>query len=100
MPEPPGRGAFELDRPYRGDPGGLDGGYYVLDDDVVLAAVRQSLSNDNFIDSDQIQVEVTDGVVTLTGEVDDYLEARYAWDDAWEAAGVAGVVVRLEVRNG
>jgi osmotically-inducible protein OsmY len=37
-------------------------------------------------------------VVTLTGEVDDFLKARYAWDDAWEAEGVRGVVNNLTVR--
>jgi hypothetical protein len=41
---------------------------------------------------------VNDNVVTLKGEVDDYLEARYAWDDAWEARGVRGVVNQLTVR--
>ena len=38
-------------------------------------------------------------MVTLKGEVDDYLEARYAWDDAWEAAGVRGVLNQLTVRT-
>jgi osmotically-inducible protein OsmY len=40
-----------------------------------------------------------DGVVTLSGEVDDFLEARYAWDDAWEAEGVRGVINNLTVRT-
>lgn len=99
LPESMSRGPSDLDRAFRGGRDALESDNYVLDDDVVLAAVRQSLANDNFIDSDQIRVEVSDGVVTLTGEVEDYLEARYAWDDAWDAAGVAGVIVRLDVRG-
>ena len=38
-------------------------------------------------------------MVTLTGEVDDFMQARYAWDDAWESAGVRGVVNNLTVRT-
>ena len=45
-----------------------------------------------------LDVEVEDGVVTLRGEVDDFMEARYAWDDAWETEGVRGVINHLTVR--
>ena len=72
---------------------------YELSDEEIRAAVRQNLFNDSWIDAERIKVEVAEQVVTLTGEVDDYLEARYAWDDAWEAVGVRGVVNQLTVRN-
>ena len=69
-----------------------------LDDDEILEAVRRRLYDDVWLDVDRIDVEVEDGVVTLTGEVDDFLEARYAWDDAWETMGVRGVVNHIRVR--
>jgi osmotically-inducible protein OsmY len=68
-------------------------------DEEVLQSVRQALVEDRWLDSSSIIVQVRDGVVLLRGEVNDYLEARYAWDDAWESAGVRGVVDRLEVRS-
>ena len=70
-----------------------------LSDEEIRSAVRQNLFNDSWIDAARIQVEVSGQVVTLTGEVDDYLEARYAWDDAWEASGVHGVINQLTVRT-
>ncbi len=70
-----------------------------LSDDDVQEIVLQRMRNDAWLDPDRIEVQVEDGVVTLTGEVDDFLEARYAWDDAWEAEGVRGVVNNLTVRT-
>lgn len=105
IPEGAYRQHPELNRPqlHRGERWGGNayttpgqGGY--LDDDEILQGVRQSLYADSWVDADEIDVEVNDGVVTLRGEVDDYLEARYAWDDAWEAGGVRGVINRLTVR--
>lgn len=69
-----------------------------MDDDEIRQAVRQSLFQDNWLEADRIEVQVNGGVVTLSGEVGDYLEARYAWDDAWETGGVRGVVNQLTVR--
>ncbi|HEU4453301.1 MAG TPA: BON domain-containing protein [Longimicrobium sp.] len=70
-----------------------------LSDDDIREIVRGRMESDAWLDPDRIEVEVEDGVVTLTGEVDDFLEARYAWDDAWEAEGVRGVVNNLTVRT-
>ncbi len=87
-PEPRGgRWGYEM------DDAGLD-----LDDGRILDAVRRRLYEDVWLDVDRIDVEVEDGVVTLRGEVDDFLEVRYAWDDAWEPEGVRGVVTQLSVR--
>lgn len=69
-----------------------------LGDDEVRDAVYRRMSADAWLDPDRVEVQVEDGIVTLTGEVDDYMEARYAWDDAWEADGVRGVVNNLTVR--
>ncbi len=70
-----------------------------LDDDEVVQAVKQNLQQDDWIHPDRIQVKASGGVVTLTGEVDDYMQARYAWDDAWETRGVHGVINNLTVRT-
>ncbi len=70
-----------------------------LPDEQVLHGVRSRLQQDRWLDADRINVEVEDGVVTLTGEVGDFMEARYAWDDAWETPGVHGVVNSLAVRT-
>ncbi|HEX2080424.1 MAG TPA: BON domain-containing protein [Longimicrobium sp.] len=102
LPEQAYRRHPELDR----EPGPRGGrwGYEMddtgwdLDDDEILEAVRRRLYDDVWLDVDRIDVEVEDGVVTLRGEVDDFMEARYAWDDAWETAGVRGVVNLLTVR--
>lgn len=69
-----------------------------LTDEQVRASVYRRMRADAWLDPGRITVEVDDGVVTLTGEVDDFLKARYAWDDAWEAEGVRGVVNNLTVR--
>jgi hypothetical protein len=75
-----------------------DDGDEYLDDRQVLRGVQRRLYEDVWLDVDRIHVEVEDGVVTLTGEVSDFMEARYAWDDAWETPGVRGVVNNLTVR--
>lgn len=68
-------------------------------DDEIRDAVYRRMSADAWIDPERIEVQVEDGIVTLTGEVDDFMEARYAWDDAWEADGVRGVVNNLTIRT-
>ncbi len=73
---------------YGGEPG----------DEQVRDSVYRRMRADAWLDPERITVRVEDGVVTLTGEVDDFLKARYAWDDAWEAEGVRGVVNNLTVR--
>jgi len=69
-----------------------------MSDDDVRDSVYRRMRADAWLDPDRIEVQVEDGVVTLSGEVDDFLKARYAWDDAWEADGVRGVVNNLTVR--
>lgn len=68
-------------------------------DEEIRGAVLATMEEDSWIISDQIGVTVEDGVVTLEGEVGDYMEARYAWDDAWETEGVRGVINHLTVRT-
>jgi len=78
-----GRGSGQGDRP--------------MTDDEVARCVCEALERDSWLETDRIHVQVSEGVVTLTGEVHDYMEARYAWDDAWEADGVRGVISHLAV---
>jgi hypothetical protein len=70
-----------------------------LDDLQIMDEVRERLFQDSFVNPRAIEVDVREGVVTLRGEVRDFLEARYAWDDAWETRGVRGVVNNLTVRT-
>jgi hypothetical protein len=69
-----------------------------MSDDEVRVEVQESLFQDSWIEPDRIEVEVEDGIVTLKGEVRDFMEARYAWDDVWETPGVRGVINQLTVR--
>lgn len=103
IPETVYREHPEFDRPRHAmaDPGtrpSYTRVYGEMDDGEIRSAVEESLARDRWIDPGVIQVRVQDQVVTLTGEVGDYLEARYAWDDAWDAMGVRGVINHLTVR--
>ena len=109
MPEEAYRRHPEFDGPPRhgtgrwpDGPAGQGGAGFAqaLEDNDVRQLVRESLYSDSWLDADRIEVEVREGVVTLRGEVGDYMEARYAWDDAWESPGVRGVVNNLTVSTG
>jgi len=71
----------------------------LMNDEDIRDAVLENLFQDEWIDPDRIEVDVEDGVVHLSGEVNDFMEARYAWDDAWETPGVRGVINNLTVRT-
>jgi hypothetical protein len=103
IPESEYREHPEFDRPRRVASGrwserGYTAIYGDIDDDEIRSTVEQNLHQDGWVTADSIQVSVEDQVVTLTGDVGDYLEARYAWDDAWETMGVRGVINNLTVR--
>jgi osmotically-inducible protein OsmY len=105
------RGPFVPDEAYRrhlemmqqghhGQPGSerpAYAGYETKTDEDLARAVCESIAEDAYLDPERIQVTASNGVVTLTGEVDDFMEARYAWDDAWETDGVRGVISHLTV---
>lgn len=59
--------------------------------------VSEALFFDTWVDSDAIEVEVVDGVVTLRGDLPSYEEIRFAADDAWDVEGVLGVRTELRV---
>jgi osmotically-inducible protein OsmY len=56
--------------------------------------LRTELFWSPFVDADQVTVEVDDGVVTLTGDVDSVREKRAAADNAYQAGAV---IVRNEL---
>jgi hypothetical protein len=69
-------------------------------DDEVKKDVEDALFYDTWVDAEAITVEVKDGIVTLTGELPDYHEMRYATDDTWDVEGVRGVHCHLTVNPG
>lgn len=61
--------------------------------------IRNRLVWDSWVDADQVNIDVKNGVVTLTGQVDSIVEKRAAGDDAWDTPGVLDVVNNLKVRQ-
>jgi hypothetical protein len=68
-------------------------------DEGLAEAVRQELLQDAATTALQIDVQVTDGIVTLRGIVDDLLDADNAADVASRVPGVLEVHDELEVRS-
>lgn len=66
-------------------------------DEDLRSNVEEALFYDTWVDADAITVEVSDGVVTLRGELPSYEEIRFATDDAWDVEGVLGVRTELRV---
>ena len=67
-------------------------------DDAELARdVTEALFFDTWIDAQRIAIDVSDGVVTLSGTLASPEEVRYACDDAWGVAGVREVRCDLRV---
>lgn len=69
-------------------------------DEELQEEVEEALFYDTWVDAEAITVEVKDGIVTLSGELPDYEEIRYAVDDVWDVDGVRGVRSELTVRSG
>jgi hypothetical protein len=66
-------------------------------DDELRQEIEEALFYDTWVDAEAIRVEVSDGVVTLRGDLPDHEEIRYATDDAWDVEGVRGVRSELRV---
>ena len=69
-------------------------------DEELKEEVEEALFYDTWVDADAITVEVSEGIVTLKGELPDFDEVRYATDDAWDVDGVRGVRSELTIRRG
>jgi osmotically-inducible protein OsmY len=61
--------------------------------------IKSQLFWSPFVDSDEVKVNVDDGVATLTGKVDTWYERKSATDNALEG-GAIRVINKLEVDNG
>lgn len=66
-------------------------------DDHIRKDVLDRLENDGSFNAANVHVAVTNGAVTLSGAVPDYIASRNAAQDAWEAEGVTGVDNQLVV---
>ena len=65
------------------------------EDDDVRRDVQDALFYDTWVDAERVSVEVSDGRVTLRGELASDQEVRFACDDAWSVAGVREVVSHM-----
>jgi osmotically-inducible protein OsmY len=93
------------------DAGKIDGVYEVVnhlkvnvlgvdrrEDDDIRGAALQSLVWDVDV-PDELDVEVRDGWVTLTGEVSEQYQSHAAYDDVSRLYGVYGITNEIVVRN-
>ena len=81
---------------------GYYGPYYTRtarSDEEIEKEIRDRLVWDSWVDANQVRVEVHEGIVTLTGEVDSIVEKRAAGDDAWDTLGVLDVNNQLTIRQ-
>jgi osmotically-inducible protein OsmY len=72
---------------------------YQRSDERLEEEVNQALMDDDDIDADEVQVEVSNGEVTLTGTVADRQQKRCAEDCAERVSGVTEVQNHLRVRR-
>lgn len=74
---------------------------FILDDDEVADVVRDNIYDDPYItlsDTANIQVDVDDGVVTLSGTVRNPRSKPLAYADAYWSSGVVDVNNDIEVK--
>lgn len=74
----------------------------ILDDDEIADLVRDNIDADPFIprsDKNDINIEVRDGVVTLSGEVRNKRSKPLSYADAFWCDGVADVESQLSVKK-
>jgi len=71
-------------------------GYTFAEDEDIEAAIKDELWWSPFVDSDEVTVEVENGVATLTGSVDTWSERSAARENAYEG-GATWVVNDLNV---
>ncbi len=71
----------------------------ILDDSVILTSVKSKLISDEFVKARHINVDVSNGVVSLTGTVESSSQKRMASDIARSVEGVGKVENQLIVDN-
>jgi osmotically-inducible protein OsmY len=84
---------------YRGEHRGRGPKGYTRSDDRIREDVSDRLTDDHMLDASDIEVKVTGGEVTLTGQIPDRYDKRRAEDLAEHVAGVKHVQNNLRVRE-
>ena len=74
-------------------------GKATIDDKTIKRDIESALFYDSWVNSHDVNVEVDNGVVTLTGTVDSSFEKRAAGDDAWEVPGVQDVRNEIKIKS-
>lgn len=68
-------------------------------DEDIRREIELTLVFDTWVNSDEVTVEVQNGIVTLTGTANSLIGKRSAGDDAWDTVGVMDVVNNIRVRQ-
>lgn len=85
--------------PNKKDPSAMDNVKHYLDDSKITALVKGQLLTQKGIDSLEIKVVTENGIVTLSGEVDEKSQISLAESVARKVDGVVSVVNRLVYEN-
>ena len=72
---------------------------YTRSDERIFEDVCNRLTQHGLIDASHMEVHVKDGVVTLTGTIDDRDQRRMAEDTAYDVSGVQDVHNQLKVKR-
>lgn len=88
----------ELDKRY-GPHHGKGPKGYIRSDEKIKDDVQERLYNDSFVDASDIEVDVSDGEVTLSGLVDDKQTKRRAEDCIETVSGVKDVSNHLKIKR-
>lgn len=73
-------------------------GFHIPSDETIQNAIYDALSYDPRITNADITIEVEEGLVTLTGIVDNLQAKTTAEEDTWNTTGVYNVINLLKVR--
>jgi len=68
-------------------------------DETIARRVARAIDRNDAVDIDDVEVEVLDGTVTLSGTVDTWLAREAAFNAAMSIAGVTAVVNEIEVQG-
>lgn len=67
-------------------------------DEMIKQEINEQLTWDNRVDASNVQITVSDGIVTLDGVVPHHLARIASFQDAYQIAGIRNVINNLEVR--
>lgn len=96
---PPASRYQEGPRYPRGPHSGKGPAGYQRADERILEDVCERLTAHGWVDAGEVEVDVTNGIVTLRGEIADRRQKRMAEDSAYDVRGVHDVQNRLTIRR-